>query len=325
MAMVNSPVLIRVQERLDALLIRRRRPSPASFALDEQALVRHYRKYLESAPGLRQVNYDGTQTPRAHLDYFDGLRDRLRRAGVPVVDRRIELDAFSEWMKQFPVIDQFYRRFRDIWIEKCLEHYLVHRELGLFSGDIYIDVASAGSPWARTLRRKGVSAYRLDLIYRPGVHGINIGGDATGSGLSAGFARALSVQCAFELFHGTNDLAFMEETARLLVDGGRGAVTPLYLDDTHFVLHSPRALPPPGSEGPDAFSVWRDDGVLAPFSRHYSPESFAARIAAHLPGSLKGRVVYVPNLEEVMDSFPGQRIYAFFTYVVDRLGAPTSS
>ncbi len=323
--MVNSPVLIRIQEQLDALLIRRRPPSQAPFAQDEEALVRHYLEYLESAPGLRQVNYDGTQTPRAHLEYFDDLRDRLRRAGVPVVDRPVELNAFSEWMKKFRVIDLFYRRFRDIWIEKCLEHYLVHRELGLVSGDIYIDVASAGSPWARTLRRTGVSAYRLDLIYQPGVHGINIGGDATGSGLSAGFARALSVQCAFELFHGTSDLAFMEETARLLVDGGRAAVTPLYLDDTHFVLHSPRALPPPGSEGPDAFRVWRDDGVLAPFSRHYSPESFAERIAAHLPGSLRGRVVYVPNLEEVMDSFPGQRIYSFFTYVVDRLGAPSSS
>ncbi|KAF5049478.1 hypothetical protein DSECCO2_439360 [anaerobic digester metagenome] len=323
--MVNSPVLIRVQERLDALLTRRRTPSPVLAPPDEQALARHYRAYLESPSGLRQVYYDGTQTPRAHLDYFDGLRDRLYRTGVSIIDRPIELDAFRAWMEHFPVIDRFYRRFGDIWIEKCLEHYLVSRELGLVPGDTYIDVASAGSPWARTLRHQGVSAYRLDLIYRPGVHGINIGGDATGSGLPDEFARALSIQCAFELFYGRNDIGFMEETARVLCAGGRAAVTPLYLDDAHFVLHSPRALPPPGSEEPDAVRVWRDDGVSAPFSRHYSPESFAARIAAHLPGPLRGRVVYVPNLEEVMETYPDQRIYGFFTFVIDRPGTPISS
>ena len=320
--MVNSPVLIRVQERIDTLLTRRRTPSPVPAASDQQALVRHYREYLESPRGLRQVNFDGTQTPREHLDYFDALRNRLRRTGVPVVERPVNLDAFGAWMHNFPVVDRFYRRFGDIWIEKCLEHYLVFRELGLVPDNIYIDVASAGSPWARTLRSQGITAHRLDLIYRPGVHGINIGGDATSSGLPDGFAHALSVQCAFELFFGRNDIGFMEETARVLDAGGRGAVTPLYLDASHFILHSPHTLPPRGSEEPEAVRVWRDDGVPAPFSRHYSPESFAARVASHLPGCLRGHVVFTSNLEELMDAVPGQRIYGFFTFVVDRSETP---
>ena len=212
--------------------------------------------------------------------YYRDLRNRLETAGVPVVDAPIDLGEFEDWLDRYALLGRFYRRFGEMRIEKCLEHFIVARELRLRRGDTYVDVASAGSPWARVLRRRGVEAYRLDLIYRPGVRGINIGGDATATGLPAGFARAVSIQCAFELFFGETDRQFLEETARVLAPGGRAAITPLYLDDAHFVLHSPVALPPPGSEEPDAVRVWRDDEFRAPYSRHYSPEAFADRIAS---------------------------------------------
>ncbi len=115
---------------------------------------------------------------------------------------------------------------------------------------------------------------------------------------------------------------FLKETARILDTGGHAVVTPLYLDDAHFVLHSPRALPPAGSEEPDAVRIWRDDGVPAPYSRHYSPEAFAERIAANLPADLRAHVIYVPNLGEVMAAYPDQRIYNFFTLVLERVAAP---
>ena len=120
------------------------------------------------------------------------------------------------------------------------------------------------------------------------------------------------------LFFGETDRQFLEETARVLAPGGRAAITPLYLDDTHFVLHSPVALPPPGSEEPDAVRIWRDDEFKAPYSRHYSPEAFADRIASQLPAGLTGRVAYASNLGEVMEAYPGQRIYSFFTFVLEK-------
>ena len=310
--------LLLLQERLDAVVSRRPRrreePSPAG----ERALCRHRGDYLGSDPQLRQSNYDRTQAPSMHLDYFRDLRGRLESAGLRVTDAPVDIRGFDAWLDRCAVLDRYYRSHRDIHTEKCLEHYIVDCALRPRRGDTYVDVASAGSPWARVLRLRGVEAYRLDLIYRPGIHGINIGGDATATGLPGGFARAVSIQCAFELFFGETDRQFLAETARILEPGGRAVITPLYLDDTHFILHSPAALPPPGSEEPGAVRVWRDDNVPAPFSRHYSPESFVARIASQLPPGLSGRVLYTSNLGDVMEAHPRQRIYPFFTYVLEK-------
>jgi SAM-dependent methyltransferase len=312
--------LVLLQERIDAAVGRRPRPLDDPSPSSEQALRRHRDDYLESDPACRQRHYDRTRSPSENLEYYRALRDRLGAAGVPLADAPIDLGEFGDWLDRYAVLSRFYRRLGEMRVEKCLEHYLVARELRLRRGDTYLDMASAGSPWARVLRYRGVEAYRLDLIYRPGIHGINIGGDAVATGLPDGFARAVSIQCAFELLHGETDRGFLEETARLLAPGGRAAIAPLYLDDTHFVLHSPTALPPEGSGEPGAVRVWRDDAFTAPYSRHYSPESFAERIAGRLPAGLSGCVRYASNLAEVMDAYPGQRIYSFFTFALEKAG-----
>jgi SAM-dependent methyltransferase len=313
--------LLLLQERLDAVVGRRPRIPDEPSQERERALGRHHDDYLESDPDHRQRRYDRTRAPSENLEYYRDLRSRLVSAGVPVVDAPIDLAEFEDWLDRYAVLGRFYRRFGEMRIEKCLEHYIVARELRLGRGDIYVDVASAGSPWARVLWYRGVEAYRLDLIYRPGIRGINIGGNATATGLPAGFARAVSIQCAFELFHGETDRQFLAETARILAPRGRAAITPLYLDDVHFVLHSPVALPPSGSEEPEAVRIWRDDEFRAPYSRHYSPEAFADRIASRLPPGLTGRVAYASNLGEVLEAYPGQRIYSFFTYALEKTPA----
>ncbi len=275
-------------------------------------LTLHYQRYLESDPGDRQSLYDHTLDPAAHLPLFGSLKGRLAEAGIPVEEMRVDPADFEVWRRSVPGLDRFYRSFGDMHIEKCLEHYLVDRLLGLSSGDRYIDVASAGSPWAGALRTRGVEAYRLDLIYPEGVHGREIGACATATGLPEWFATALSTQCAFELFHGQTDLGFLHEAGRILAPGGRLAVLPLYLDDAYFLLQSPYALPPAGSAEPDAAVAWRDDRFRAPYSRHYSPEAFARAIFERLPPELDARVYAVSNLEELMELYPGQRIYCFY-------------
>ena len=286
-------------------------------------LAVHYQKYLDSDPEDRQSRYDHTLEPAAHLPLFGSLAARLAGAGVPVEETRVDPADFEAWRGSHPDLDRFYRSFGDIHIEKCLEHYLVDRLLGLAPGDRYVDVASAGSPWADILRKRGVEAFRLDLIYPDGVRGREIGACATDTGLRAEFATALSTQCAFELFHGDTDLRFLHEAARVLATGGRLAVLPLYLDDAYFLLRSPYALPPAGSDEPDATVVWRDDRFRAPYSRHYSPEAFARAIYERLPPELDARVCAVSNLEELMQMHPDQRIYCFYVlHATRRAGEP---
>lgn len=272
----------------------------------------HYQRYIESTPADRQSQYDHTLDPAAHLPLFCSLKSRLLAAGVQVDEMKIDLADFEAWRRSVPGLDRFYQSFGDMQIEKCLEHYLVDRLLNLDGGDRYIDIASAGSPWASVLRQRKIEAYRLDLIYPDGVHGMEIGANATATGLPEGFATALSTQCAFELFHGETDLGFLHEADRILAPGGRLAVLPLYLDDAYFLLQSPYALPPPGAERPEATVVWRDDHFRAPYSRHYSPEAFAREIHARLSPGLDARVYFIGNLEELMQAHPDQRIYCFY-------------
>lgn len=311
--------LLLARERLDAHFARRSHAHGGEP--DEGALRRHSADFRESDPSLRQQRFDRTRDPGRNLGYYRELRDRLSALGVRVDEARVEPGAFASWLDEFALLGRYYRLFGDIRVEKCLEHFLVGRELDLARGDTYIDMASAGSPWARLLRMRGVRAHRLDLIYRPGVHGVNIGGDATATGLPDGIARGISAQCAFELFHGDGDRRFVEEIGRLLAPGGRAVITPLYLDERHFVLQSPQALPPAGADEPGALRVWREDTARAPFSRHYSPEAFVERIASRLPFGLSGRVVYTRNLEELMAEHPDQRLYAFFTLVLEKYRA----
>lgn len=275
-------------------------------------LAVQYHQYLESSPIDRQSNHDHTLDPAAHLPLFASLKGRLIEAGVSVDEVRVDLADFEAWRGAASGLDRYYRSFGDMQIEKSLEHYLVERLLGLAAGDRYIDVASAGSPWAAVLRKRRIEGYRLDLIYPDGVHGWEIGACATTSGLPDGFATALSTQCAFELFHGDSDLRFLHEAARVLAPGGRLAVLPLYLDDAYFLLRSPYALPPAGADEPGATVVWRDDRFHAPFSRHYSPEAFARAIYHRLPPELDARVSFISNLEELMRAYPDQRIYCFY-------------
>ena len=296
--MLATGVLL-LQERVDAYLGRRSKPPAVKSPAEEQALERHRDDFLASDPYCRQHRFDRTHEPWRHLDYYRALRDRVAASGVVVEDVRVEPDVFADWLDRHGFLRRYYRLFGDVVIEKCLEHHIAGRELGLSPGDIYIDMASAGSPWTRLLRRRGIQAYRLDLIYRPGIRGVNIGGDMTATGLPDGFVQGVSIQCAFELLSGDGDRQFIEETARILARGGRAVITPLYLDSTHFVLHSPEVAPPAGAEEPGAVRVWRDDAARAPYSRHYSPEAFAARIATRLPAGLSGRVVFTPNLDEL--------------------------
>jgi ubiquinone/menaquinone biosynthesis C-methylase UbiE len=111
--------------------------------------------------------------------------------------------------------------------------------LNINENDLYIDVAAAGSPWAGTLNKKGINSYRLDLTYPKGMHGINIGADASHTELPDEFASVLSLQCSYEHFMGDADIRFLKESSRILNKSGRYAIIPLYIDDTYFVATSP--------------------------------------------------------------------------------------
>lgn len=240
-------------------------------------------------------------------------------AGVPVEEYEIDVNDFKQWLDSYPEIQKYYGTMGDVYIEKCLEHYISYRFLGLSRDDIYIDIASLGSPWAGVLeRRTGTKSYRLDLIFPAGLRGRNIGANAGDTKLPDGFASALSAQCAYECFMGDADVSFVKEANRILRDNGRFAILPLYVDQSYYVMTSPYCDQQEVQVDDGARRVWRDDVYKVPFSRHYSPESFNNSIYSALSPAMKGKIAYFKNLPDVMKQFPGQRVYCYFMFYAEK-------
>ena len=307
-------------------------------------------EFQNSAKEDRQSFYDHTKDPLGSIDFYEDLKERLLSAGVSVESVDIDIPDFERWLNDFPEIRMFYEKMGDVFIEKCLEHYLTFSHLNISAGDTYIDVASAGSPWAEVLNsrteirnqrtedrgqppahrglrpggrtedssRKGGRAYRLDLSYPDGIKGIDIGADAGNTKLPDEFASVLSLQCAYECLMGDADILFIKEANRILNEKGRYGIVPLYLADIHFVSTSPYCDLSKVKIEPEAKRVWRDDEYKAPFSRHYSPESFKKRIYSIIPEEMTGKILYSKNLDEIMKHYPGQRVYCFFMFVCEK-------
>ena len=267
------------------------------------------RAYHTSSERERQSYYKNTQDPLA-------LKERYIAANVPVEDARIDIADFEKWRRDFRELDQFYSG-SDVHIEKCLEHYLAFKWLRISQEDVYIDIAAAGSIWADLLNRRGITSYRLDLAYPPGIHGCDIGADAGDTKLPAGFASAMSLHCAFETFCGDADIRFIREAQRVLNEHGRFAIIPLYTDETYFIMSSPYVDLSGIQVDQGAIRVWREDSYKAPFSRHYSPEAFAERIYSQIDG-MKGKIVHFTNLDELRAKYLDQRIYCHFMFYCEK-------
>lgn len=283
---------------------------------------------FQSSPAeLRSSFHDHTKRPEENIKYYERLKDRLINSGIKVEDVMVDITDFERWLIDFAEIRRNYERLGDVFIEKCLEHYLAYRHLKISNNDVYIDVASAGSPWAESLnvreaevrdRKQGVKAYRLDLSFPKGINGIDIGADSGDTKLPNGFASVLSLQCAYECFMGDADILFVKEASRILNKKGRYGIVPLYLEDIHFVSTSPYCNQAAVIIEPEARKIWRDDEYKLPFSRYYSPESFAERIHSQIPDDMAGKIIYFKNLEEVMMNYPGQRVYCFFMFLCEK-------
>jgi hypothetical protein len=265
--------------------------------------------YHTSSERERQRYYDNTRDPLA-------LKERFIAANVPVEDARIDVADFEKWLSDFRELDQFYSE-SDVHIEKCLEHYLAFKWLRISQKDVYIDIAAAGSIWANLLNRRGITSYRLDLAYPPGIHSCDIGADAGDTKLPTEFASAMSSHCAFETFRGDADAHFIHEAQRVLNEHGRFVIIPLYTDETYFIMSSPRVDLSGIQVDQGAIRVWREDAYKAPFSRHYSPEAFAERIYSQIDG-MKGKIVHFTNLDELRTKYSDQRIYCHFMFYCEK-------
>ena len=258
--------------------------------------------------------YDSTKKPLQNYKSYIEIKNELIELGVMLEEATIDIKDFKQWIKEFTRLNAMYKNMGDVYIEKCLEHYLSYKLLDFKPSDVFMDVAASGSQYANDLYYSGKvkQTYLLDLAYPEGINGIKIGANAANTKLPDNFVDKIGLHCAYECFEGDADIGFLSEANRLLKQKGRFVITPLYLDKTYFNCSSEKCDQSAIKFDKEALKIWRDDEYQVPFARHYSAKSFYKRVYKNIPNGINAKVVFYKNLPELMSEFKGQRIYCYF-------------
>ena len=287
-------------------------------------------------PPTGDVAQDGVQAASGFEAAFARIREPKRAGAIGYepgsVERIVErLAALGLGVRAFQVDVSGYRRFAaaarypedfpDYYpfnvTEKLLEHYVAATLLDLRAREVYIDVASAGSPAPDLYRRVfGVTAYRQDLTYAPGVNGDRIGSDATAMPVPEGFAAKMALHCSFQHFEGDRDMRFVGEAARVLAPGGAVCVVPLYLAEEYAIQTDPEVAVPAGASFERDAIVYCARGWGNRHGRFYDPEHLRDRVMSQA-SEMTAEVYWITNAEEVDAS-----CYVRFAMLLQRLRAP---
>lgn len=215
---------------------------------------------------------------------FAQIERSLREEGIEVYDYvpRIEDFAVFQAANYFP-LDYHGGINGPVWHEKLVEHWLAFDRLGLSGyqpADVYVDVAAGGSPWAKTLReRLGISSFAIDLNVNPAYTHLSFyrAEDATATTFADASVDGMSLQCAYEMFVGDDDINFIKELARILKPGGKAVISPLYMH-THYCAYSSPRYYGKGYSDPVAKEYVFPDVLEVPSSRKYDARELKRRV-----------------------------------------------
>ncbi|QSV66672.1 MAG: class I SAM-dependent methyltransferase [Aphanizomenon flos-aquae DEX188] len=207
-----------------------------------------------------------------------------------------------------------------VWDEKLLEHWVAFELLGLEHyqpDDIYVDVAAASSPWAKTLRDKfGIFSFAIDLD-KVGKNYKDLSyyriENATATTFETNSVKGASLQCAYEMFINNDDISFIDEVARILKPGGKVIILPLYMHN-HYCAYSTPEYYGKGYSDVEAKEYLRLDCLGVPSSRKYNAIKLKERILCTIQkNKLNYRLFAIRNKSDL-----GNNIYCHFILEVTK-------
>lgn len=206
----------------------------------------------------------------------------------PVQPVRLDREDFARFKAR-------YRDERAIDDEKRLEYYVSTRWLEFSAGDIFVDIAAQDCPFASYIRQVyGCRAYRQDLYYlKAGIHGFDIGGDASNLPLPDGSVTRIALHNSFEHFEGDGDCRFIHQAQRVLAPGGKMCIVPLFVGEVYHEETDAGWIDAQGTKHP-----W---GVGARFAREYDIATFKERVVDHAT-QFAITIYRVENAAEIADS-----------------------
>lgn len=238
--------------------------------------------------------------------------ESIKRSGLDLKSFEINLQAYNKYVRD---TQELYRNYDyPNFVEKSLEHFVAAQLLELKSDDVYIDVASDKSPTPEIYHKLyGSTTYRQDIQYPEGICGNVIGGDAAKMPLEDGFATKMALHCSFEHFENDTDIRFIKEAYRILRNGGRLCILPLYISTKYAIQTDPAVFTRrniPSFEN-DA-TIYCKRGWGNRHGRFYDIPHFLTRIVNN-KGSLALTVYDIENVLEL-----NQSCYLKFAAVFDK-------
>lgn len=203
--------------------------------------------------------------------------------GFAVSNIFIKQKEFEEFTNMFDFGNDFYDGHGNlVWTEKVLEHFLAWEMVikNLRKDEKYIDIAASNSPWVKLLNEKAIKAVGIDLneSYKFKENPNYLVMDATKTDFEDGSVAGASLQCAFEMFTGEDDINLIKELGRILKVGGKVLVVPLYMHTHHcgYTTKDFRFSRKYHDIGAELYI--RNDCTGIPFSRKYDVETLKKRV-----------------------------------------------
>jgi SAM-dependent methyltransferase len=232
------------------------------------------------------------------------VEDELVAKSFYVAHSRIDVVDFRRYLNaaRYEQFDYFDQGKAQYFIEKTLEHYVAAKFLNLSECDIFIDIASSGSPASEIYRSLfGCKTHRQDVAFPVGVQGNTIGGDAGSMPMQSDFATAIALHCSFEHFEGDSDIRFIREAGRILRRGGSLCILPLYLLDQYAIRTDPCMLSDNATSFDHDAVLFCVRGRRIRHERFYDIRHFVERVRNNL-GPLELSIHVVDNEKEVHES-----------------------
>jgi hypothetical protein len=282
--------------------------------------------------GLRFMlrTFHGWRT-RAAQEYQPPTKDellqierRLGKLGVPCKDLLVDPAEFREFTEHFPFPPDYHGGVQGgVYHEKLLEHFIAWRLLGLGESYAtpYVDVAACNSPWAQQLRCRNIEAYAVDL-HRPTQFSklpYYRQENATRTSFADESIASASLQCAYEMFLGDDDVRLIAELGRILRPGGKVVICPLYMHTHDCYYQTQEYFGQPYGDA-RARGYVRRDAWGVPASRKYSPESLKTRVIdTALRSGLNPHLYVLRNAGSIADG-----IYMHFVLLLEKAAPQTA-
>lgn len=246
--------------------------------------------------------------------FLDEISEGIKAKGIQFQQLQISKLAYRNYFEEAEYPSRYPDYYQNNLPEKSFEHFVALELLNPRPQDVFIDVASEGSPLPEIVTRMhGSSAYAQDIMYEPGICGNRIGGDACRIPVPDGFADCATLTCSLEHFEGDSDTRLFSELCRVLRPGGRVVVIPLYIFREHAIQTDPTysaCLEIPFDQ--DA-TIYCAMGWCNRHGRFYSPETLRSRVITSCPQMRF--VIYRISNAEALDA----SIYARFVLVGEKL------